>query len=140
MYLEATNRKAYNLYLSHSWNHNLAYKKLNTLLGGRPDFAYNDFFVTENPDHSFYTERQLYESIRHKMKHCHVIIIMCGVYSLYSRWLNKEIILGKDELRKPIIAIQPFDASRTSFIIKQNADRIVDWNIDSIISTIHELS
>jgi glutaminase len=139
MYIETPRHPGYNLYLSHSWNYNHAYKKLNALLGTRQDFSYNDFFVSENKKHSRYTERQLYETIRQKMKHCQAILIMCGVYTQYSRWLNKEIILGKDELRKPIIAIQPFEPNRTSLIVKQNADRIVDWNLDLIINTIEEL-
>jgi hypothetical protein len=131
----------YNLYLSHSWNYNHAYKKLSVLLSSSPDFHYNRYFFTEqDPVGSTRNERELYDAIKLKMKYSHAALLMCGVYSTYSRWVNKEIIICKNEFNKPLIAIEPFDSSRTSAIVKQHADRIVGWNIDTIVNTVKELS
>lgn len=70
------------------------------------------------------------------MRFCDVVILMCGVYSTYSRWINKELIACKDELNKPLIAVQRFEAGKTSFIVRENADIIVDWNSDSIVNAV----
>ena len=37
---------------------------------------------------------------------------------------------------KRIIAVQPWGASRTSYIVKKSADEIVAWNSSSIVSAI----
>ncbi len=63
------------------------------------------------------------------------VIILAGVYSTYSKWINIEIELAKS-MGKKIIAVEPWGSERTSQTVKQNADVIVKWNTDSIVRTI----
>ena len=67
--------------------------------------------------------------------------MLAGVYSTYSKWINKEIAICKKEFLnpKPIIAIEPWGSERTSQVVKDNADRIVKWNKDSVVRAIREL-
>jgi hypothetical protein len=76
------------------------------------------------------------------MSYVQVVLIMAGVYSTYSRWINKEIFLAKNSFfpTKPIVAIEPFDSERTSKIVKDAADRIVGWNTNSIVTAVRELA
>jgi hypothetical protein len=135
------NKPTYNIYLSYSWTHNNFCSQLTSLLSRAENFHFNPYFIRkQDPVHQLPNERQLYEAIRNKMKHCNAVLMMCGVYSTYSKWLNKEIIVSKNELNKPLIAVQPFEASRTSSIVRQHADRIVNWDLTSIVSTIEELT
>ena len=69
------------------------------------------------------------------MQHASCVLILAGVYSTYSRWINIEIDLA-NEMGKTIIAIEPWGAERTSTVVKKNADKIVKWNSASIISAI----
>ena len=69
------------------------------------------------------------------MQYASCIIILAGVYSTYSKWINIEIELAK-EMGKRIIAVEPWGASRTSDIVKKSADEIVAWNSSSIVSAI----
>ncbi|TJY41301.1 hypothetical protein E5161_12790 [Cohnella pontilimi] len=127
----------YNLYLSCAWNYNSMNKDLHDLLGAREDFRYRSIYLS--PQHAVFQtndERKIYESIRSKIKFCDAVIMLCGVYSNYSRWINKEIIACKDELNIPLIAVQRFDANRTSQVMKENADVIVNWQADEIIAAI----
>lgn len=64
------------------------------------------------------------------------------MYSSYSKWISKEIIIANSEFSKPkpIIAIEPFGSERTSKIVKDSAARIVKWNTKSIVGAIRELS
>ena len=63
------------------------------------------------------------------------MLILAGVYSTYSKWINIEIELAKS-MNKRIIAVEPFGAENTSLVVKNNADVIVKWNSNSIISAI----
>ena len=63
------------------------------------------------------------------------VIILAGVYSSYSKWINIEIELAK-EMGKRIIAVEPWGSSRTSAMVKNAAHEIVGWNSASIIRAI----
>ena len=63
------------------------------------------------------------------------VIILAGVYSSYSKWINIEIELAK-EMGKRIIAVEPWGSSHTSAVVKNAAQEIVGWNSASIIRAI----
>lgn len=66
------------------------------------------------------------------------ILILAGVYSTHSKWINTEIELAKTGFNVPkrIIAIEPWGSERTSAVVKKAADEIVKWQTSSIISAI----
>ena len=133
----------YNLFISHSWTYSDAYDKLVTLLNNRTYFPFKDFSVPKNdPIHTNGTDKQLYQAIYNKIYLSHIVIIFAGVYSTHSKWINKEIEISKKEFKvpKPIIAVQPWGAERTSKIVKDNADLIVGWNTESIVQAIRSLA
>ncbi|MBC6368721.1 TIR domain-containing protein [Algoriphagus sp. AK58] len=133
----------YNLFISHSWAYGDAYDKLIKLLDNRGYFTYKDFSVPKNdPIHTNGTDKQLYDAIYNKIQLCHSIIILAGVYSSYSKWINKEIYIAKKEFKtpKPIIAIEPWGAEKTSKVVKDSADIIVGWNTESVVNAIRSLS
>ena len=135
--------KTHRLFISHSWAYSDAYEKLVDLLNKRPYFSYMNYSVPKNdPVHTNGTDRELYEAINNKISQCHVVIILAGVYSSYSKWINKEIKIANNEFLTPkrILAIKPWASQNTSRIVKDNADIIVKWNTESIVSTIRELS
>ena len=132
----------YNLFISHSWAYSDAYEKLIKLLDNRGYFPYKDFSVPKNdPIHTNGTDKQLYDAIYNKIYSCHVVLIMAGVYSSYSKWIDKEIKIAKNDFSvpKPIIAIEPWGSEKTSQIVKSNADLIVGWNTESVVSAIRQL-
>lgn len=132
----------YNLFISHSWAYSDSYTKLVSLLDKGHYFKYKNFSVPKiDPIHNANSDKELYDAIKRKVNSCHVVIILAGVYSSYSKWINKEIVIANKEflISKPIIAIEPFGSERTSKIVKDNADRIVKWNSSSLISAIREL-
>lgn len=135
--------KTYNLFISHSWTYSDAYEKLVSLLDAKPYFIYKNHSVPKNdPIHNAPYDYQLYEAIKNKITGVHVVLILAGVYSSYSKWIDKEIKIAKTEFMrpKPIVAIQPWGAEKTSRKVKEAADRIVGWNTDSIVSAIRELA
>ena len=88
-----------------------------------------------DPIHNAPSTYLLKEAIRKKIQPTSCVIILAGVYSSYSKWINIEIELAKS-MNKKIIAIEPWGAERTSMLVKNAADEIVKWNTDSIVSAI----
>lgn len=126
----------YNLFISHSWTYSDAYEKLVGMLNNATNFSYKNYSVPKNdPIHNASNASQLKAAIRNQMQHASCVLIMAGVYSTYSKWINIEIELAR-EMGKTIIAIEPWGSQRTSLVVKQSADKVVGWNTSSIVSVI----
>ena len=134
--------KTYNIFISHSWGYSDTYEGLVNLLDERSYFRYRNYSVPkDDPIHTRGTNRELYEAIKRHMSGTHVIVILAGVYATYSKWINHEIAIAQRgfENPKPILAIQPWGAEKTSVVVKNAADKIVKWNTESIVSAIRDL-
>lgn len=126
----------YNLFISHSWTYSDAYDKLVGMLNNATNFSYKNYSVPKNdPIHNASNASQLKAAIRNQMQHASCVLIMAGVYSTYSKWINIEIELAR-EMGKTIIAIEPWGAQRTSLVVKQVANKVAGWNTSSIVSAI----
>lgn len=126
----------YNIFISHSWSYSDAYDKLISLLDDAPDFSYRDYSVPkDDPIHNANNERELRAAIKNQMQHASCVLILAGVYSTYSKWINIEIGLAQ-EMGKRIIAIEPWGSEHTSTVVKSNANKIVKWNTSSIVNAI----
>ena len=132
-----------NLFISHSWAYSDAYEKLVALLDDAPYFYYRNYSVPQNdPIHNAKNDSQLYDAIKAQIAPSSVVVILAGVYSSYSKWIDKEIYIAKNEFYtpKPIIAIEPWASEKTSVLVKNSADKIVKWQTSSIIEAIRELT
>ena len=93
----------------------------------------------DDPIHNAKNASELKEAIRRQMQGVNCVVILAGVYSTYSKWINIEIDLAK-EMGKPIVAVEYWAAERTSRVVKNNADVVVRWNASSVVEAIRELS
>lgn len=126
----------YNLFISHSWAYSDAYDKLVSLLDSDTSFDYKNYSVPQNdPIHNATYDYQLKAAIRNQMQHASCILILAGVYSTYSKWINIEIQLAQ-EMGKKIIAIEPWGAEKTSTTVKSSANATVKWQTSSIVKAI----
>lgn len=126
----------YNIFISHSWAYSDIYEKLLNLLNSNNNFSYKNYSIPkDDPIHNAKYDYQLKEAIRNQMKYASCVLILAGVYSTYSKWINIEIELAQ-EMGKKIIAIEPWGAERTSATVKKNANEIVKWQSSSIVNAI----
>lgn len=135
--------RTYNLFISHSWTYGDEYERLVNLLRTRPYFVFRDSSVPKNdPLHTNGTDRQLYNAIKNKISPSSAVLILAGVYSTYSKWIDKEIQIAQEGFYapKPIIAIEPWGSERTSATVKDAADKVVKWNTKSIVTAIREVA
>lgn len=80
------------------------------------------------------TNRRIYNQICRS----HVIVIPTCLYASHSKWIGKEIN-GAAAYSKPILAVDPRGAMRTSSVVSNAADITVGWNSRSVVSGIWEL-
>jgi len=133
--------KTYRLFISHSWAYGDAYDKLVSIFKVYPNFSWVDYSVPKNdPIHNAPNDKALYEAIKKQMQFVNCVVMLAGVYSTYSKWINKEINIAKSVFSKPLIAIEPWGSEKTSKIVKDNADVIVKWNSSSIVTAIRNYS
>lgn len=132
----------FNLFISHSWAYKDAYEKVCEMLDSQVTpygFNYKNYSVPkDDPIHNAPSEAKLKEAIRAQIKPASVVVIMAGVYSTYSKWINIEIELAQ-EMGKKILAVEPWASEKTSKTVKDAADKIVGWNSKSIVAGIESL-
>jgi hypothetical protein len=129
----------YNLFISHSWSYSDAYEKLLGLLNARGYFSYRNYSVPmDDPIHTRGTDKELHAAIKRQIAPSSCVLMLAGVYSTHSKWINREIAICTTEFatKKPIIAIEPWGAERTSKIVRDSADVVVKWNTESIVAAI----
>lgn len=134
--------KIYHLFISHSWTYFDQYTRLINLLNNS-GLKYKNYSVPkDDPLHTNGSDKQLYDAIKQQIANSSIVIILAGVYSSYSKWIDKEIEIAKDGFQapKPILAIEPFGAEKTSKKVKDNANEIVKWNTNSIVGAIKRLA
>lgn len=134
---------SYNLFISHSWQHSDAYEKFVNLLDQASYFSYSNYSVPkDDPIHNALNSAALSDAIKRQMGPCQVVIVMAGVYSTYSTWINKEIEMARQGFgnSKPILAVKPWANTNVSKVTQDNADRLVGWNTASIVTAIRELA
>lgn len=127
--------KEYQIYISHSWTYSDSYKKIIALIN-KGDINFNVHSVPKDDlVHTEGTNAELSKEIRKNMVGTNCIIILAGVYATYTKWIDEEIKIAKKH-GKRIIAIEHWGAERTSQKVKDNADMIVKWQTNAIISAI----
>ncbi|MFA5645730.1 MAG: TIR domain-containing protein [Candidatus Ratteibacteria bacterium] len=131
--------KNYRLFISHSWTYSDAYEKLVQFFNEHPNFKWINYSVPkDDPIHDAPNQTELYNAIKNQIAPVNCVLILAGVYSTYSKWIKKEIEISKEVFDKPIVAVQPWGSERTSEIVKENADIIVNWQSSSIVEAIRE--
>lgn len=133
------NLKTYRLFISHSWTYGDAYDTLISFFNEHPNFSWANYSVPKNdPIHSANNAKQLYDAIKAQIAPVNCVVMLAGVYSSYSKWINKEIQISKTDFSKPIVAVEPWASEKTSKTVKDNADAIVKWQSASIVKAIRD--
>ncbi len=129
--------KTYRLFISHSWTYGDAYEKLVKFFDEHPNFKWANYSVPKgDPIHNANNDAQLYTAIKAQIAPVNCVVMLAGVYSSYSKWIDKEIQIAKSDFDKPLIAVEPWASERTSKLVKDNADAIVKWQSKSIVDAI----
>ncbi len=130
------------VFISHAWSYSSHYDTLaNWIFNhswsvGQASLDFRDYSVPRNdPIHNASNDAQLRQALYNQISRSHVIVIPTGMYANYSKWIQKEID-GSVTHSKPILAVNPWGAQRTSSVVSNNATKTVGWNKNSVVSGI----
>jgi hypothetical protein len=137
--------KQIHVFISHAWSYSNHYDTLadwifnNKWSVGQASLDFRDYSVPKNdPIHNMKNDTQLRQALYNQISRSHVIVIPTGMYANYSKWIQKEID-GSVAYGKPILAVNPWGAERTSSVVSQAAQKTVGWNKETVVNGIWEL-
>lgn len=128
----------YRLFISHAWRYSDGYVTMNKFLKDAPNFIYTNYSVPESKAFEGLNNLQLREQLKRQMRPVQCVIILGGMYVAHSDWIQFEINFAK-EIGKPILGVYPWGAVRMPSAVTIAADRIVNWNSNSIVTAIRSL-
>ena len=133
------------VFISHSWSYSGHYDTLSSWIFGQnwsfgqASINFLNYSVPRNdPIHNARTQKALQDAILAKISRTHVVIIPTGMYTRYSKWIQKEIS-GSNSYAKPILGVNPWGQQRTSYVVSRAANLIVGWNSKSVVDGIWQL-
>lgn len=80
---------------------------------------------------------ELKEKLKHRIASSSCIIVLSGMYSMYSKWIDFEIDTAR-AMNKPIIGVRPWGQERIPLKIQTFSNEIVGWNSSSIINAVRK--
>ncbi|EGT4826343.1 nuclease [Clostridioides difficile] len=132
----------YRVFISHAWKYGNDYDRLINLLNNANNFSYYNYSAPKEkplfPDGTPFNNSDIAKKITDKISPSQITIVISGMYVQYKDWIKYEI----DEsirMKKPILGIKPYGNSNIPTYVFDNANKIVNWNTDSIVSAIREL-
>lgn len=133
------------VFISHAWAYSRHYETLASWIFDEPwsigqaSLDFRDYSVPkDDPIHNAQSTQALKNAIFNKILRSHVVIIPCGMYATYSRWIQKEID-GAKAYSKPILAVYPWGQDRNANVVLDNADHSVGWNKQPLVEAIWQL-
>lgn len=134
--------KNYKIFISHAWKYGTDYNRLINLLDNANNFSYYNYSAPKEkplfPEGTPLTNTKIANKITDKISPSQVTIVIAGMYVAYSDWIKYEI----DEsirMGKPIIGIYPYGSTIAPKYVTDNANKMVRWNTDSIVTAIRDL-
>ena len=131
--------KIYNLFISHAWEYNEDYYRLENMLDNVEDFKWRNYSVPVHNAIDSNDDQELEEALRNQIRPTSAVLITSGMYVSYRKWIQKEIDIAID-MDKPIIAVIPWGNQKIPQEVQNVADAIVNWNTFSLVGAIEELS
>lgn len=130
-----TGHSRYRGFISHCWEANEEYKKLETMLKSFPNFDWECCSsVVHNPDA---TEAELEAELRKQIEASDHIIVLTGIYNTCTKWVDKQIEFAK-AMKKPIIGVKPIGCSGVDEKLQNSITDFVGMFAFSIVEIIRE--
>lgn len=125
--------KTYHVFISHAWSYSDSYYRFVDLLNAASNFKWKNYSV---PEHSpIADDEDLKRELKNQINPVHIVVILSGMYTNHSKWINFEMDYA-DEKGKPMIGVIPWGAKRTPKEIQDRVKEMVRWNTDSFVSAI----
>lgn len=127
------------LFISHSWNYSERYSSMVKLLNNRQYFNWTNYSVPEDKAFEGMSNNELKEQLKSQIRPVNCVIIIGGMWTNYSDWIDFEMNFA-NEIGKPVLGVRPRSAKVMPTAVVTGSDKVVNWNSDSIVAGIREIS
>ena len=126
--------KNYHIFISHAWDYKEDYYTIEAWLDEN-NIEYSNYSVPNHDPLDVDTNKALKEELSKRIRLSSGIVIIAGMYTNYSEWIDYELEEAR-RMAKPIIGIRPWGQERIPVKIQEYATTIVGWNSISLINAI----
>ena len=129
--------RTYFIFICHDWEYSGEYYRICELLDDAPNFRWRNLSVPEHDPLD--TGEMLAKNLRDQVRPADVMLVLAGMYTSRSAWMDWEMAFAR-RIGKSIIGVRPWGNVRLPVVVQQNADAIVGWNKDTIVSAIRRFA
>jgi hypothetical protein len=138
--MSAAALRTYHIYISHGWKYTDDYYRminyLEKLSEAEPNFGYDIHSEPESEKGKKNRNTdELMAEMQSQIRDSECIIILSDMYNDFHYWLDYAMELAKD-WQIPIIGIRTWGNEETPNQIETNADEVVEWHNQSILTAI----
>ena len=132
--------RTYKLFVSHGWEYADEYDGLVNLLR-RSALRWSNLSIEKDnpvgPNPLLQRSNlRLIRELTTRIREADCVLILAGMYSKYSDWIQSEIELAQ-EFGKPIVGVRPRGQERIPWEVRVAVgNRMVNWSTDSIVAEI----
>jgi hypothetical protein len=127
----------YRIFISHAWDYNDEYYRLEKMLTDFPNFEFRNYSVPKHD--ALDSSESLTSKLRDQMNPVQVVLVLAGMYATHSDWIQFEINEAK-RLGKPIVGVKPWGQERVPENVEKSASLMVGWNAAPIVDSIRQLA
>lgn len=129
--------RAYSVFICHDWEYSDEYHRVCDFLDAAPNFRWENLSVPEHEplDTNDMLEKNLLDQIRP----ADVLLVLAGMYTARSTWMDWEMAFAR-RIGKSIIGVKPWGKVQLPVVVQRNANEIVGWNTDAIVSAIRRFA
>jgi hypothetical protein len=125
--------RTYSLFICHDWEYGDDYQRICDFLDAAPNFLWNNLSVPEHDPLD--TDDMLQKNLRDQIRPADVMLVMAGMYTARSIWMDWEIAFGR-RIGKSIVGVRPWGNVQLPVVVQNNANEVVGWNSDGIVRAI----
>ena len=134
--------KTYNIFISHAWKYTEHYNKIVQWLNeaqAEGKFNWKNYSVPQHDPlidpNTVIGKTKLKNSLEAQIKPASIVIILAGMYSAHSDWIDFEVDTAVS-YEKYIIGVKPWGQERIPKKVSDNANVMVGWNKSSVVSAV----
>jgi hypothetical protein len=121
------------VFICHDWEYSDEYYRVQTFLNEAPNFEWEDRSVPEHDPLD--TNDMLEKNIRNQIRPADVMLVLAGMYSARSGWMDWEMAFAR-RIGKPSIGVRPWGNVQVPVVVQNNASKIIGWSSRSIIDAV----
>ena len=124
----------YHVFISHAWHYGDQYNRVVDWLE-ESTLLFINYSVPKHDPVDANNIAKLKAALTEQISHANIVIIIAGMYTVHSDWIDYEINEAI-RMRKVIIALKPWGNKVMPTKLQNVANEIVNWNSQSLISAI----